>query len=115
MGHNSFQGSNQPNQPSNDGLPPGWEMMIDRSTGWPFFVDHNTQSTTWQDPRKTYAHVSPSEVPTATGTPPVGLAGRLAAEEGSAKARSVSPAPAHLTPLEQISKIMDNLAQLEEK
>ncbi|XP_076437925.1 BAG family molecular chaperone regulator 3-like [Babylonia areolata] len=35
----------------NDPLPPGWEMLWDRSSGWPYFVDHNTQSTTWQDPR----------------------------------------------------------------
>lgn len=32
-------------------LPPGWEMLWDRGSGWPYFVDHNTQSTTWQDPR----------------------------------------------------------------
>lgn len=35
----------------NDPLPPGWEMLFDHSSGWPYFVDHNTQSTTWQDPR----------------------------------------------------------------
>ena len=33
-------------------LPAGWEMRVDRATGWPFFIDHNNQSTTWQDPRK---------------------------------------------------------------
>lgn len=33
-------------------LPQGWEMLYDRNTGWPFFVDHNTRQTTWQDPRK---------------------------------------------------------------
>lgn len=32
-------------------LPPGWEMHVDGATGWPFFVDHNTKTTTWQDPR----------------------------------------------------------------
>ena len=73
---------------------------------------------TQPEPPAPMPHISsppsgPSEIP--IGTPPVRLAGRLAAEEGSAKARSVSPAPAHLTPLEQISKIMDDLAQLEEK
>lgn len=35
----------------NDPLPPGWEMLWDHSSGWPYFVDHNTHSTTWQDPR----------------------------------------------------------------
>ena len=38
---------------NDDTLPQGWEMLIDRNTGWPFFVDHNTQTTTWQDPRLT--------------------------------------------------------------
>jgi len=32
-------------------LPPGWQMMFDNSTGRPFFVDHNTKTTTWDDPR----------------------------------------------------------------
>lgn len=33
-------------------LPQGWEMLFDKATGWPFFVDHINQHTTWQDPRK---------------------------------------------------------------
>ena len=33
-------------------LPQGWEMRVDPNTGWPFFIDHNNQSTTWTDPRK---------------------------------------------------------------
>jgi len=36
---------------SGEPLPHGWEMLVDATTGWPFFVDHNTQTTTWQDPR----------------------------------------------------------------
>ncbi|MBN3295939.1 BAG3 regulator, partial [Amia calva] len=36
---------------TNDPLPPGWEIKIDPQTGWPFFVDHNTRKTTWNDPR----------------------------------------------------------------
>jgi len=32
-------------------LPPGWQMMFDNSTGRHFFVDHNTKTTTWDDPR----------------------------------------------------------------
>ncbi|KNC52836.1 recoverin family protein [Thecamonas trahens ATCC 50062] len=31
-------------------LPPGWEMRI-HENGQPFFIDHNTQKTTWRDPR----------------------------------------------------------------
>ncbi|NXD78322.1 BAG3 regulator, partial [Halcyon senegalensis] len=33
-------------------LPPGWEIKIDPQTGWPFFVDHNSRTTTWSDPRE---------------------------------------------------------------
>ncbi|XP_028324940.1 BAG family molecular chaperone regulator 3 [Gouania willdenowi] len=38
---------------SNDSepLPLGWEVKIDPQTGWPFFVDHNSRRTTWNDPR----------------------------------------------------------------
>ncbi|XP_074089623.1 BAG family molecular chaperone regulator 3 [Macrotis lagotis] len=36
-----------------DPLPPGWEIKIDPQTGWPFFVDHNNRTTTWNDPRLT--------------------------------------------------------------
>lgn len=32
-------------------MPPGWEMLFDTMTGWPYFVDHNTRATTWEDPR----------------------------------------------------------------
>lgn len=34
-----------------DPLPPGWEVRVDPQTGWPFFVDHNSRTTTWNDPR----------------------------------------------------------------
>ncbi|NXF96895.1 BAG3 regulator, partial [Eubucco bourcierii] len=44
-----------PPPPQMDGsaepLPPGWEIKIDPQTGWPFFVDHNSRTTTWSDPR----------------------------------------------------------------
>ncbi|XP_051945990.1 BAG family molecular chaperone regulator 3-like isoform X1 [Xyrauchen texanus] len=36
---------------TNDALPPGWEIKLDPHTGWPFFVDHNNRTTTWNDPR----------------------------------------------------------------
>nr|CAB3226634.1 extensin [Phallusia mammillata] len=32
-------------------LPPGWEMRIDDNSKWPFFIDHNSRTTTWTDPR----------------------------------------------------------------
>ncbi len=36
---------------NNGTLPPNWEQLQDSTTRKPFFVDHNTQSTTWVDPR----------------------------------------------------------------
>ena len=36
-------------------LPPGWEMKMDPQLRWPFFVDHSTHSTTWNDPRWNWA------------------------------------------------------------
>ena len=32
-------------------LPPGWEQRLDESTGRVFFIDHNTCTTSWVDPR----------------------------------------------------------------
>ena len=34
-------------------LPNGWEIQCESKTGRVFFVDHNTQTTTWEDPRWT--------------------------------------------------------------
>ncbi|BFZ11218.1 hypothetical protein BsWGS_14257 [Bradybaena similaris] len=34
-----------------DPLPDGWEMLFDKHSGWPVFVDNNTRNTTWSDPR----------------------------------------------------------------
>ena len=45
MFHNPFS------QDRMNELPPGWEMLSDARTGWPYFVDHNTQTTSWEDPR----------------------------------------------------------------
>ena len=41
-------------------LPPNWEMKMDLSTGWPFFVDHPNRCTTWLDPRYNPGRVSRS-------------------------------------------------------
>ncbi|KAG1470884.1 hypothetical protein G6F56_002434 [Rhizopus delemar] len=38
-------------QPGSGPLPPGWESRT-TSDGRPFFVDHNTHTTTWVDPRR---------------------------------------------------------------
>lgn len=35
----------------NMGLPPGWQMAF-TPEGLPFFIDHNTRTTTWEDPRR---------------------------------------------------------------
>ncbi|RWS17199.1 E3 ubiquitin-protein ligase Nedd-4-like isoform X2, partial [Dinothrombium tinctorium] len=43
--------SNQlPSSISADGLPPGWSMQI-APNGRMFFIDHNSKTTTWVDPR----------------------------------------------------------------
>eukprot|EP00499_Haloplacidia_sp_CaronLabIsolate_P001770 CAMPEP_0196781562 /NCGR_PEP_ID=MMETSP1104-20130614/9794_1 /TAXON_ID=33652 /ORGANISM="Cafeteria sp., Strain Caron Lab Isolate" /LENGTH=739 /DNA_ID=CAMNT_0042151795 /DNA_START=1 /DNA_END=2217 /DNA_ORIENTATION=+ len=34
-------------------LPPRWEMQLDPS-GKPYFIDHNSRTTTWDDPRVTF-------------------------------------------------------------
>ena len=52
MSTHQFGQTNYQGAINDEPLPQGWEMLIDRNTGWPFFVDHNTQTTTWQDPRQ---------------------------------------------------------------
>jgi hypothetical protein len=32
-------------------LPPNWEELIDTESGQPYYVDHNTRTTSWVDPR----------------------------------------------------------------
>lgn len=32
-------------------LPPNWERRFDSRTGWPYFVNHLTKTTQWEDPR----------------------------------------------------------------
>ncbi|NWH75693.1 BAG3 regulator, partial [Piaya cayana] len=47
-------------------LPPGWEIKMDPQTGWPFFVDHNSRTTTWSDPR---VRVAAQEGPSSANGP----------------------------------------------
>jgi hypothetical protein len=44
-------------------LPPGWERRMQGTT--PYFVDHNTARTTWQDPRLVLPQQQPFPVATA--------------------------------------------------
>lgn len=65
-----------------DPLPPGWEIKIDPQTGWPFFVDHNSRTTTWNDPRV------PPEGPKVSGASrPTSTA------KGSGRARATRATP----------------------
>ncbi|XP_034886132.1 BAG family molecular chaperone regulator 3 isoform X1 [Mirounga leonina] len=50
-----------------DPLPLGWEIKIDPQTGWPFFVDHNSRTTTWNDPR--VPPEGPKEAPSSANGP----------------------------------------------
>eukprot|EP00045_Choanoeca_perplexa_P012032 m.129844 g.129844 ORF g.129844 m.129844 type:complete len:760 (+) comp15859_c0_seq2:37-2316(+) len=51
-------------------LPPGWIMQRTKN-GRPFFIDHNTQKTTWEDPRLTMQ--ADSEANDAEGLGPLPL------------------------------------------
>ncbi|XP_067665385.1 BAG family molecular chaperone regulator 3-like [Haliotis asinina] len=55
-GRSVYQGPYSQTFQTNEPLPTGWEMLYDKTTGWPYFVDHNTHQTTWQDPRIRMAH-----------------------------------------------------------
>ncbi|XP_050395130.1 BAG family molecular chaperone regulator 3 [Patella vulgata] len=44
-------------------LPSGWEMFIDSGSRIPYFVDHNTKTTTWTDPRSMYYGSQPTTYP----------------------------------------------------
>lgn len=44
-------------------LPHGWEMKHDPNSGRPFFIDHKTRTTSWEDPRTQKAYTAPSSQP----------------------------------------------------
>lgn len=46
-------------QRSSEPLPPGWQMSTD-GQGRTFFIDHNTETTTWTDPRISKGSLSTS-------------------------------------------------------
>ncbi|XP_074862535.1 E3 ubiquitin-protein ligase NEDD4 isoform X2 [Carettochelys insculpta] len=53
----ALQPSNQPPEADQGFLPKGWEVRH-APNGRPFFIDHNTKTTTWEDPRsKNPAHL----------------------------------------------------------
>lgn len=58
-------------------LPAGWEVKIDPQTGWPFFVDHNSRTTTWSDPRLQGDHLKVKPPPPSPN--PRDVVGRLRA------------------------------------
>ncbi|NXM39975.1 BAG3 regulator, partial [Gymnorhina tibicen] len=60
-------------------LPPGWEIKIDPQTGWPFFVDHNSRTTTWSDPR---LRAAPQEGQSSANGPSCNSPKQPAAREG---------------------------------
>ncbi|NXK39584.1 BAG3 regulator, partial [Piprites chloris] len=61
-------------------LPPGWEIKIDPQTGWPFFVDHNSRTTTWSDPR---LRAAPQEGQSSANGPSRDSPRQLPAREGN--------------------------------
>ena len=48
-------------------LPPGWEQRCDDKSLRIFFVDHNTCTTTWEDPRTTHSAAATEEDSELTG------------------------------------------------
>ncbi|XP_069767011.1 E3 ubiquitin-protein ligase NEDD4-like isoform X2 [Narcine bancroftii] len=60
-------------------LPPGWEIRS-VTNGRPFFIDHNTKTTTWEDPRlkiPVHARQKPSLDPLDLGPLPPGWEERI--------------------------------------
>ncbi|XP_030198137.1 E3 ubiquitin-protein ligase NEDD4-like isoform X6 [Gadus morhua] len=64
-------------KPQQSFLPPGWEMRI-APNGRPFFIDHNSRNTTWEDPRlkypvhlRTKTSMEPGELGPLPNIPPV--------------------------------------------
>ncbi|XP_028999782.1 E3 ubiquitin-protein ligase NEDD4-like isoform X2 [Betta splendens] len=58
-------------------LPAGWEVRS-APNGRPFFIDHNTKTTTWEDPRrKTSVHKRPALDPSDLGPLPAGWEERI--------------------------------------
>jgi hypothetical protein len=47
--------------PTEDPLPPGWEMRFDQY-GRKYYVDHNTRSTTWERPQPLVNYLTISEI-----------------------------------------------------
>lgn len=54
----------QTDEMSAESLPPDWEQRIDSRTGWPYYVNHATKTTQWEDPRSVSA---PSETTDTSG------------------------------------------------
>lgn len=43
---------------SEPSLPSPWEKRIDPKTGWPYYLNHDTQTTQWQEPNLTTSDLS---------------------------------------------------------
>ncbi|CAL1281356.1 unnamed protein product [Larinioides sclopetarius] len=48
------------NQSSSEGLPPGWSMQV-APNGRVFYIDHNSKTTTWVDPRTGKPSILPNQ------------------------------------------------------
>ncbi|KAF8793148.1 E3 ubiquitin-protein ligase NEDD4 like protein [Argiope bruennichi] len=48
------------NQSSTEGLPPGWSMQV-APNGRVFYIDHNSKTTTWVDPRTGKPSILPNQ------------------------------------------------------
>lgn len=62
-------------------LPPNYEMKIDPVTGWPFFVNHATRTTSWNDPRYVVYNQTGPGYATVPHTPQQGQQYRTQAQQ----------------------------------
>ena len=58
MNHGETTEGQQQYQSQNGHLPANWEQRIDSESGQTFFVDHNTRTTSWIDPRADVFYLS---------------------------------------------------------
>lgn len=95
--YNTF--ANSPNH-SEGVLPPGWEMLFDHRTGWPYFVDHNTHTTTWEDPRMKN-HIMPHYQPKVMEIPVKHESSRQLQQQSHTPPRVSTPPRSATPPLSQ--------------
>uniref|UniRef100_A0ACB8E600 Uncharacterized protein n=1 Tax=Sphaerodactylus townsendi TaxID=933632 RepID=A0ACB8E600_9SAUR len=76
--------------PTSSGLPPGWEVRTD-DKGRPYYIDHNSQTTSWLKPAALQAGTDGNPPPAALA--PSSSQGHLAASQDSSRQQQPGPPP----------------------